>query len=101
MSAIDCSKNSTECGSLTLLTNFSKSGVRIDIQYPGNSNVWYAIGTIGPQSVFQISPMHLHVPGDSLLRAVKLGDESKNYLVGKILAKENNYLNIPINPDFV
>jgi hypothetical protein len=94
MALVDCSLESqtARCGSLVVLANLSSSAVRLDVQYPGNENVWYTLGGLGPRSQLQTGASNLMLPGDSLLR---VADGERYYLVGRILENSENLFYVP------
>jgi len=101
MALIDCSRDSKgECGELNIMANFGDRNLRIDVQYPGNANVWYAIGSLAPHSKFESGASNILLPGDSLIRAATSGEEEgdstqKYYLVGRIQQATKNVFYVP------
>jgi hypothetical protein len=97
MSLLDClADGGKRCGTLGLFANLSPDPVSLEIQYPGNDNVWYTIGAFRAGEMFQAGPANLLFPGESLLRAVAT-EEKKTFLVGKITQGEQNLFYLPNN----
>lgn len=98
MALIDCTADGgSRCGKLALFANLSDSPVRLEIQYPGNDNVWYTLGSFRPGEMFQSGPANLLFPGDSQLRASPaiLSPEPIYYYMGKIIQGEENLFYLP------
>ena len=59
MSLLDClADGGKRCGTLSLFANLSPDPVSLEIQYPGNDNVWYTIGAFRPGEMFQLIERH-------------------------------------------
>ena len=101
MALIDCSRDfKGECGELNIMANFGDKNLRIDVQYPGNADVWYALGSLAPRSKFESGASNILLPGDSLIRAAAIGEErgelaQKYYLVGRVQQATKNVFYIP------
>lgn len=93
MSLVDCSgKEGFRCGRLGVFANLSSVPVGLEIQYPGNDHVWYALGAFRGGDMFQAGPASISFPGDSILRA-NAGD--RQYYLGKIIEGEENLFYLP------
>jgi|APFre7841882793_1041355.scaffolds.fasta_scaffold00044_3 hypothetical protein len=98
MALIDCTADGgSRCGKLALFANLSDNPVRLEIQYPGNDNVWYTLGSFRPGEMFQSGPSNLLFPGDSQLRAslALQAPASTYYYMGKIIQGEENLFYLP------
>ena len=99
MALIDCHRDQSECGNISIIANLSPNPVRIDVQYPGNEDVWYTLGALTPTSKFEPGPGSISFPGSSLLRASKVCTECQPqyFMLGRITEQSKNVFYIPKN----
>jgi hypothetical protein len=97
MALIDCdTDNQNQCGYIMLIANLSAFQVRIDVQYPGNEAVWYAIGALKAGSKFQSGASSVRYPRGTLLRAAKI-DKTEYFLMGRVVEEISNVFLVPEN----
>jgi len=97
MALIDCETDTRGlCGSLRIMANLGKVPVRVDVQYPGNENVWYAVGALEPGTRFLPGAGSIRFPGGTLVRATNEASK-QHFLMGRVLENTGNTFLVPDN----
>ena len=102
---IDCTHdNGKRCGELSYFVNLTDKPVKVEVQYPGDTRVWYTLGAFDGHSSFQQGPMSISIPGSSLVRVSKLENlantwsspaNTEYHMIGRIIPGQENAFFVP------